>query len=595
MSRHTISPDEYLELGRNYYKQKNYEKAIEAFTHGIEASETPLITLLDYRAASYIKNENSNAALKDARDMIRMHKKDIRGYLRTASLLEKTEKFDTALNIYAYGKKNVPTTDKNYKLLQQLHDKLTRKISPPTSVDPFTILPPELIDMVLDYLGFRNMVRCLPVSKGWKTYICGRPSLWTNLDLSLARKDVSRAFVRDAVKRSRGAITHATFHRFYHTDMLKRIPPACKQLGHLEFLSGRSMSDTFIEMAKGAPNLKKLVVHVEVTLDTITQVLRHRPTLEHVEFLNLGHSTVPANWTGPFPDLKSISLHPGDQATRFALLNLPAFLAKAPSLRTLSLTNWAGPIDRRFDPSTATLTHLNLTNLGLESIPPLPPTLTHLTLTPRRRICFSNTRPYTLNAQSWLNITLASLPNLTHLSLSRIILDGIDFFSLFLDMYEPEDDDNNGMAPQLTSIPDTAPLQHLSLREIEYPEPYTLFGPTGYLSQSKRILTPSLESLKITNTPITDNDIDDLLLSAPYPNLHTVDLSVTHITGASVKTLVDNLPALRDIVLNDCPNIVDREAVDYALGRGIGVMRVSRVGAGSGRKLALGSRSVRHG
>jgi F-box/TPR repeat protein Pof3 len=48
--------------------------------------------------------------------MIRLNKKDVKGYLRTANVLEKMEKPETAIGIYKYGMKNVPVSDKNFKV-----------------------------------------------------------------------------------------------------------------------------------------------------------------------------------------------------------------------------------------------------------------------------------------------------------------------------------------------------------------------------------------------------------------------------------------------------------------------------------------------
>lgn len=109
-----MSPEEYQELGRRYYKLKQYEKAVETFTQGIDTA--PTVGLFDHRAAAYDKLKEYNAAIKDGREMIRLDKQDVKGYLRTASVLEKMEKLDTALGIYKYGMKNVPVGDKNFKV-----------------------------------------------------------------------------------------------------------------------------------------------------------------------------------------------------------------------------------------------------------------------------------------------------------------------------------------------------------------------------------------------------------------------------------------------------------------------------------------------
>jgi len=108
------SAQEYQELGRRYYKLKQYAKAIEVLSQGI--NEVPTLGLYDHRAATYDKLNEFNAAVKDGREMIKMDKKEVRGYLRTASVLEKMDKPDTALGIYKYGMKSVSVTDANFKV-----------------------------------------------------------------------------------------------------------------------------------------------------------------------------------------------------------------------------------------------------------------------------------------------------------------------------------------------------------------------------------------------------------------------------------------------------------------------------------------------
>ena len=157
------------------------------------------------------------------------------------------------------------------------------------------------------------MVNCLRVSRGWKSYLTKRPKLWTDLDLSGAKKPVSRIFIRHAVDWAERGVTRLIVHRFQHTDVLRNIATTCKRLTDIEILSLPLMlSETLIEVAQCALHLKRLLIRHDISLDTATEILRRRPTLEHVEFTSIT-SIVPADgrpeWKGPFPRLHTLHMN----------------------------------------------------------------------------------------------------------------------------------------------------------------------------------------------------------------------------------------------------------------------------------------------
>lgn len=146
---------ELQELGQALYRRKDYNAAIEQFTIAIESHADPSASLLDNRAAAYEKLDDVQSALKDARTTIRLHEQDASGYLRAGKILQKMEKYQVALEIYKRGIRKKP---KNVEVLHKMHDKLSRLLSPPASVDPFTQLPIEIVDEILSYLSFRHTV-----------------------------------------------------------------------------------------------------------------------------------------------------------------------------------------------------------------------------------------------------------------------------------------------------------------------------------------------------------------------------------------------------------------------------------------------------
>ena len=115
----------------------------------------PSVRLLDFRAATYEKLGDLNLALKDAHACLKMYEHDVRGYLRAGKLLQIMDKPSAALKLYQRGINNtIEGTDS----LRKMHDKLSRQMTAPSAVDPLAMLPLELIQMILSYLNFRQIV-----------------------------------------------------------------------------------------------------------------------------------------------------------------------------------------------------------------------------------------------------------------------------------------------------------------------------------------------------------------------------------------------------------------------------------------------------
>ncbi|KAL6170103.1 hypothetical protein ACJQWK_03097 [Exserohilum turcicum] len=555
-----ISAEEFQELGRNYYKLKQYDKALETFTKGIETCQKPSLGLYDYRAATYDKLEKYAEAVKDGREMIRMNKKDVKGYLRTANVLEKMGKEETALGIYKYGMKNLGAQDGNFKLLQQLHDKLTRKLSPSAAIDPFTVLPVELAEMILEYLSFRQMVNCMRVSKGWRDYLSKLPKLWLHLDLSGARRPVPRSFANTALRNSELRMTRVTIHRFEHMDVLRNLAKAAKHLSEIEMLSlPHTMSATLINVVKNSPKLKKFVVHAEITADSVEHIFQSQPALEHAAFHAILPPAYTMKWTETLTHLHTLSLSFVKTASEMPI-GIAKLLSLAPALRSLSLCNISAfhGFGGRGWPQDASqlprLTTLILKRINFGRFPALPSTLQRLVLEND-----GGTLTREGSDAAWAH---TPLPDLTHLSLSGFSI-GPQRLEALLDFYVEDDG-------TLKSVADAKPLQHLSLRCLIDSSTRTVSdGPDSLLGCSPRLLTPALEFLDIGTMPCTDDDVDHLVTHET--GLEIIDLSNTNITGASIKMLADRLASLKRIRADNCTRISGRDAIGYAERKGIAV------------------------
>ena len=107
-------------------------------------------------------------------------KKKKKGYLRCAKALILDEKPKKALEVYAYGLKALSSENPQrpvgnsvlrcesscawfligLQMMKQLHDKLHCRLFE-TRQDPFSVLPLEIVEMVLQCLDFRQIVYVL--------------------------------------------------------------------------------------------------------------------------------------------------------------------------------------------------------------------------------------------------------------------------------------------------------------------------------------------------------------------------------------------------------------------------------------------------
>jgi F-box/TPR repeat protein Pof3 len=431
--------------------------------------------------------------------------------------------------------------------------------------------------MVLEYISFRHMVNCMRVSRGWRDYLSKIAKLWMHLDMSGARKPIPRSFVNMAYKRSQYRMIRVTVHRFEHMDVLKNLALAAKHLTELTLISlPHTMSSTLVDIAKSAPGLTKLIVHPNITADTVTQIMRARPALEHVAFHSVKYTSHSCEWVGgPFDKLNSVLLHCEHMTSTF-ILNLASLLGQTPSLQTLSLANMIHAADPLLILPTAEsqlprLTTLELQRIAMSQFPNLPPTLRHLTL---------ELSPITDVSSGRLTLLRNHLPELTDLNFSGFELPAESLEQL-LDLHLDESQtvrETTGAKP-LVSLRICCPLH------IEDENEGFFKGPGSVCGRSRRILTSALERLDMAGTCCDDDEIEQLLTYET--SLTCIDLSRTKISGAAIKMLADKLPGLKSIKADECTKITGRDAIQYAERKGI------RVSCQMNEK--TGGRKVRYG
>ncbi|KAI9880788.1 MAG: hypothetical protein M1830_000224 [Pleopsidium flavum] len=538
----SFSAGEMQKAGQLLYRSKNYREALTAFTAAVTRSDTAIVGALDNRAATYTKLGDLQAALRDAKRMISLERSGATGYLRTGKILQLMGKEDVALGIYRYGLRNVPSDNPNHKLLQAMFDKLAHKPSLFKAVDPFLMLPVEILEMVINYLDFKNLVILLRVSKQWNHFLTSMPRFWNHLDLSSARKPVKLTTILACVRRSKGSITHATFNRVATTksNILKHVTSRAKGLRHIEIMSGFAGS-SMIEAAPLARNLTTLIVWSDcgVTLDTITRLLSLCDKLERAEFHSIYSSGAAAQWQIS-SKLRTLTLKAAQGVGSANITsNTDSLIEQIPNVSELCLHGWVG--DRAFDhldlSKLENLRSLKLCRLQSRVFPKLPTGIRNLDLSYNYNLDFHrlesrhNLENYNLNHLEFLD--LCFVPNLSGSSLETLL--------------RPSKGKLQGFNINNCSQVDRVAVNQLMTN--------------GYLD---RIVDLSLFGLEID-----DSILETLALLSPH--LKRLHLSSTKITGVGVKALVLKPQELiEELVLTNCVGI-SIDAVEFAKAKGINV------------------------
>ena len=134
------------------------------------------------------------------------------------------------------------------------------KLSPPKSVDPLTVLPRELAEIVLEYLSFRQRMNACMVTKQWARFIQSIPNLWTHLNLTGARKKVSSRFVSKAINIAKTKLTAATLNNVYDFDKVVRALIKTCPLEELTLLKCGLQGQQLTDALSGAKHLKTLTL-----------------------------------------------------------------------------------------------------------------------------------------------------------------------------------------------------------------------------------------------------------------------------------------------------------------------------------------------
>lgn len=103
--------------GKDAYRGKKFKSAMKLFSQALEIpgiSVALRVRILDNRAAAHEKLGGDGAlcaALADAKQMIKLQKTYVNGYLRAGKILQLQRTDALALNLYEYGLKRLAPND----------------------------------------------------------------------------------------------------------------------------------------------------------------------------------------------------------------------------------------------------------------------------------------------------------------------------------------------------------------------------------------------------------------------------------------------------------------------------------------------------
>lgn len=384
----------------------------------------------------------------------------------------------------------------------------------------------------------------LRVSKTWLQLLISIPSLWSDLDLSTAKKPVTLGAVRKYIKRGNGTTTRVTLDGFgSNAEKIPRyVATRCRGLNDLR-IPGGLIGASILEAAPCASSLKTLIISkaCQVSCDVASQLLGHCPNLERAEFQSVRPAeSPPARWEVDMPKLRTLILDTPKEVRRQRcnILDLDTLITKIPGIHTLSIQGW---VVRPFLSGQSVdfsnllqIQHLNISRLTATLPPQLPSTV--------RTIAMEGCNIF-LGSQR-ASFDDLDLPNMVRLSLA-----GWSELSLG-DLHA-------------CLIPSKGKVTHLdiggciALSSANLKELVT----HGYLEGVEELV---LKSCNI------DDEIA-MLIAKSLSRLKNLDLAWTNITGVGVKALVVGLQGrLEHLGLDGCHS-TSIDAVELARAMGVKV------------------------
>ncbi|KAI0528153.1 hypothetical protein F5B22DRAFT_583859 [Xylaria bambusicola] len=215
---------------------------------------------LDGLAAVYEARRLVDKAIAIAEAMINLAPREPKGFLRLGRLLRLQRSFQPAFQTYRQGIELVSKKNPSHPLLPTLHQMRDKVKCLAVATDPLTVLPLELVVMILKNIDFRTLCRCLRVSKSWKSLLTTKDvtiqSLWRIQHFDRCTKPVRPGLLQKYAAYSGAQVTELVIgncHQFRVDLNILRWIATCRSLRVLNLRAPSIVASPAIDRSSIGP------------------------------------------------------------------------------------------------------------------------------------------------------------------------------------------------------------------------------------------------------------------------------------------------------------------------------------------------------
>lgn len=528
-------PTDKQNQGQILYRNGDYSGALQIFNSILEKwpdKKNIPVGVLNNRAATLVRLERYDDALKDARTMIEADNTSSSGFMCACQILEKQGNFKKAIKVYIYGLRSVIDPAAS-KLLKDGLEEAKRHISPEKANDwMMNVLPIEVLEIIINLLPLRNMVRLLQVCRLWKTVLSGIPRFWKDLDFGTRYStNVKHKTLQAYAERAQWKVRRITLPGAA-PGTISMLLDKCRTLETLRLGPAKSPEQQLICLPRmmHTKNLQNLhLLFCPMKFSQVFNLIHSLPNLTRFsvcvlpgrsDLLNLADAKIPAR-------MRSLLIQPESCNQEFYL---GALLANARDLEHLALSDI---LDGEFH-----LDHLHQlkdVHLGLHaSTEPIrfPSSIEKIRIDYGSEVA----TPF-----AYLdNIEDGSLPLLKTIRINSSIVEGRVLELLHQCGRQLQELVISGSALEV--------FDYFSAR----------------LSQGD---FPLLAALIMLETEISDDDLEFIGQNCPSLTDLSLDRGID-ITGSGIRRLVEAAPQLKRLYIFSCPDI-SMDAIHWARAQGI--------------------------